>query len=72
MKMPSSTALISPSNLPCVESYLIKWAIVSGGYEALIATIFKSFDLSAPLKTILPILPKPLIAIFFFIVENPF
>ena len=57
---PAST---SPLNRPCVESYLSKYAKLSDGTRSFMATISTLEFLFASRKTILPIRPKPLIAI---------
>lgn len=53
-----------PGYLPWTESYLKSCARVSAFVRSLIATTSIPFSSSALLKTNLPILPKPLIAIF--------
>ena len=52
----------SPSNLPCVESYLSRWAIISMGVRSLMATTLLRSSLDMARNTLRPIRPKPLIA----------
>ena len=59
--IPSVTASIVPSNLPCVESYFKRWAMISGLMRSLIPTTSKSPSVKAARKTSLPIRPNPLI-----------
>ncbi len=56
--------MTSPGYFPWTESYLKSCARVSALVRSLIATTSIPFSSSARLKTNLPILPKPLIAIF--------
>ena len=63
-----SSAVIVPGKGPCTESYLKRCAKVWLSVRSFMATTFNSFSLRVImfLKVFLPILPKPLIAIFIF------
>src|SRR4051812_2386653 len=59
--MPSPVTLTSSSSRPWVESYLSRWALVSGGTRSLTATMSTSApDFFAARRKLRPIRPNPL------------